>query len=187
MHKLLPKPFKTTVPSSFHNSYHLRSGQIVLVSDLLRVLASTFYTPGILDILLNILDRGDFGTHSQALWAVPPYLYTGKTFHEMYMDCLNSATTCFAIYRKPGVGKNIPFVWTLPPGDTVLQDDDMVYVMASKDWILENRQLERVHLATRKIQRAVKEWIKRRKQEAKGTRITKASSTPLEYHGYLVS
>ena len=190
-HKLLPEPFQPNVrppKTAYQNSYHLRSGQIVLVSDLLRVLATTFYTPGILDILLNILDRGDFASCSQALWSVPAYRYSGKTFRFMYMDCLKSGTSCFAIYRKADFGKRIPFVWTLPPGDTILRQDDMVYVMASKDWIMDNRKLDKVVVATKKIQRAIRKYLRKEKTRRRRGPATENGhhvNASTNYNGYL--
>ena len=168
-HKLLPEPFKEDCPMSsrtINNSYHIRSGQIVLVSDLLRVLASSYYTPGVLEIMMNLLNRGDFETNSQALWAVTPYYYARRTFGEVYEECLQTSNTiCFAIYRMPEAGqKQIPFLWTLPPKTTILTADDVLYVMATKDWIMENRKLDIVNKAVRKIQRATRRFLKLKKE-----------------------
>lgn len=179
-HKLLPGQLEEAKIET--NCYHLRSGQIVLVRDLLRVLAATYYTPGILDVLMTVLSSGE--NSSQALWSLHPYKYIGKTFAEMYMSCLKSETVCFAIYRRPENGKKIPFVWTLPPGDTILKSDDLVYVMASKDYILEHRMVDVRQISTRKIQRAVRKWLKRKGYAGgKGGRATQGE-VPLGYKGY---
>lgn len=195
-HKLLPEPAKH--PETYGNSYHLRSGQIVLVKDLLRTLACSYYTPGILDILLALLDRGE---STQALWAFHPYRWVNRTFSELYLDGLREDTTCFALYRVPEVGNKhgnkIPFVWTLPPGDTVIKEDDIVYSMASKDYIMDNRRVDKIHTSALKIQRAVRRWLRERRMKgynlsngnadfAHRTTVFGSGSPGLGYSGYIM-
>ena len=165
----------------------------MLIEDVLRVLATAYYTPGILDVLLALLDRGENST--QALWALNPFKYVGRSFSEMYIDCLKSNTTCFAIFRTAEHGRKIPFVWTLPPADTVLKSDDLVYVMATKDYIMSNRLLDIKQVSSRKIQRAVRSWLKRRRlmRQTRWTprtprtplRSVRKAPGPLGYDGYL--
>ena len=94
--------------------------------------------------------------------------------------------------------KQIPFLWTLPPKTTILTADDVLYVMATKDWIMENRKLDIVNKAVRKIQRATRRFLKLKKEgkiKAYHRRKTKYHSfknlksqgngEPATYQGYL--
>ena len=110
-------------------------------------------------------------------------------------------TTCFALYRVPEVGNKhgnkIPFVWTLPPGDTVIKEDDIVYSMASKDYIMNNRRVDKIHTSALKIQRAVRRWLSERRMKgynlsngnadfAHRTTVFGSGSPGLGYSGYIM-
>ena len=145
-----------------------------------------------------MLDEG--GPSSPALWALQPWKYAGRTFREMYVDCLESdGVVCFALFRTPErtnkYGKRIPFVWTLPPGGTTLKANDLVYAMASKDYIIRDQRLsfDKIDNATRKIQRAVRRWLKKRTKEGRrahrnkrpnGVRKGHRNSKPVNHNPY---
>mmetsp|Transcript_44062 Transcript_44062/g.139909 ORF Transcript_44062/g.139909 Transcript_44062/m.139909 type:complete len:1037 (-) Transcript_44062:650-3760(-) len=119
---------------SFTNHPRFASGSIFTASCLGALVARSFYTPGIVELLENmVLDDGL--EHPAHPWQVAlPEGFADKTYGELveFLCDPSRGALCLGLYRRcfPGMGSSSGYVMTNPKPVTKLRADDLVTVLA---------------------------------------------------------
>mmetsp|Transcript_11360 Transcript_11360/g.28623 ORF Transcript_11360/g.28623 Transcript_11360/m.28623 type:complete len:1253 (-) Transcript_11360:74-3832(-) len=121
---------------SFTNHPRFASGGIFTASCLGALVARSFYTPGIVELLEAIVLLDDDDDNSYPWQVSLPPGFSGKTYGDIVQDFLHpkKGAICLGLYRRsfPGTGSSAGYVVTNPHPDTRLRPDDLVTVLAPK-------------------------------------------------------
>ncbi|TYZ68247.1 hypothetical protein PybrP1_009858 [[Pythium] brassicae (nom. inval.)] len=109
-----------------------------------NILCQSFFTPGLIRFLYELLFSDDGHCHSAALGDPPdariasslvqirvPVAFVGRTFGDMFTHLVtNEDVVAVGLYRRRGIECALPYVAAGPAMDTVLVGDDRVFVLA---------------------------------------------------------
>jgi len=136
-----PMSSNSTVPladQSFINHPRFASGDIFTASCLGALMATAFYTPGVVEILDSLI-LGQNSMQTSFPWQIAvPQEVAGKT----YADCVRFllgdswSALCMGLYRVcfPDTGSMSSYVITNPEPSTVLREDDLVIVLGTAEF-----------------------------------------------------
>jgi hypothetical protein len=121
---------------SFTNHPRFASGGIFTASCLGALVARSFYTPGVVELLESIVLQDDNDQNSFPWQVSLPPGFAGKTYGDIVQDFLSpkKGALCLGLYRRsfPGTGSTAGYVVTNPHPSTPLRHDDLVTVLAPK-------------------------------------------------------
>lgn len=120
---------------SFTNHPRFASGSIFTASCLGALVARSFYTPGIVELLENMVLADDVREQPAHPWQVAlPEGFADKTYGELveFLCDPSRGALCLGLYRRcfPGTGSSSGYVMTNPKPVTKLRADDLVTVLA---------------------------------------------------------
>lgn len=125
-------------PESFINHPRFASGDIFTASCLGALMATAYYTPGIIE-LLDAMLLGSSSEQTSFPWQVTvPEECIGKTYADVVQLFLAEkwAASCLGLYRRcfPDTGSSACYVVTNPVPTTVLRPDDLAIVFGTADF-----------------------------------------------------
>lgn len=128
----------------FTNHPRFASGNIFTASCLGALVARSFYSPGICELLESIvLNNTEFGNHASSYpWQISlPEGFLDRTYGDLVQYFLQPGTgaLCLGLYRRcfPGSGSNAGYVVTHPSPSAQLWDGDLVTVLAPAEFAQE--------------------------------------------------
>ena len=121
-----------------------------------------FYVPGVMEILYKLVDWRD---SNQVIYRLPiDRRYVGRGYGELVRDCLEQSVICLALYCEIG---NEKYIFTLPPKDRVLAQNDMMYVIADHTWIAYYTDHNRELNATWRLLNSLKAWARKARENTR--------------------
>jgi hypothetical protein len=173
------------------------AGRVLLRTDVARLMASVFFTPGAIEIVTALSDP--LGEHQAVmLWRVEldasPLLRSGHrgldgvptTFGELFVICAAGGATALGLERRredggaTGGAGLLPFVAACPQPDEPLRDGDALIALAPPEWArAHSPEYAAVRLldATLRVQAA---WRAKRRRSLQHQSSTAPQAAPQE-------
>lgn len=113
-----------------------------------NMLCQSFFTPGLIRLIYELLfsengrpaalsgdDRNFSSCTASSIVQIPvPSKFVQRTFGELFLHLLSTKEiVAIGLYRGTGTPFQLPYVATGPDSDTVLAEDDLVFVLAHPD------------------------------------------------------
>jgi len=136
--------------------YHPRytAGRVMTRVDLCSIFATAFYTPGVMEVLEAMTMPGTRGQDSFIFLQPVPFGFVGKTFGELYAQCIEDKVLLLGVLRSiQYIDNPMPYVLTFPQPGQILDKGDQIYVQSSEKWSrARNAAMDHEKVAVRVLQ-----------------------------------
>jgi len=141
-------------------SPRISSGRVMNRVDLCAMFASSFYTPGILEMMENLCLPA-LRKQSSFVWTIPlGFEYVDRPFSVLLDHLTKDGALPIALLRAPGVFDNkMPYVRSFPSADLKLHRHDQVFVIGSNKWA--KPVMDKLHLQNQACRLIQRKWIER--------------------------